>query len=71
MSEIVFENAKDRDGKVSKTSVYAEAAVQRVFKKGVMINSTEFTRKNLCRNLFFFFDEVKLCRYATSLKTRL
>ena len=30
MSDIVFENAKDRDGKVSKTSVYAEAAVQRV-----------------------------------------
>ena len=39
------------------------------FKKGVMRNFAEFTRKHLCRNLFFdkgkIFDKV-----ATSLKTQ-
>ena len=34
-----------------------------------MRNFAEFTRKHLCRNLFF--DKVKLCRFAASLKTRL
>ena len=34
-----------------------------------MRNFAEFARKYLRRNLFF--DKVKLCRYAPSLKTRL
>ena len=34
-----------------------------------MINSAEFPRKHLCRNLFF--DKVKLCRSPALLKTRL
>ena len=37
-----------------------------LFKKSVMINFAEFTRKRLCRNLIF--EKVKLCR---SLQTRL
>ena len=41
---------------------------QRLCRKSVIGNFAEFTRKNLCRNLFF--DEVKLCRIATSLTTR-
>ena len=38
------------------------------FKKSVMRNFAEFTRKYRCQNLVF--DKVKLCRFAaTSLKT--
>ena len=37
-------------------------------KKSVMRNFAKFTRKHVCRNLFF--DKVKHCRSATSLKTR-
>ena len=44
-------------------------ASERFFKKGVLRNFAEFTRKYLWRNLFF--DKVKLCRSATSLKTSL
>ena len=36
------------------------------FKKGVMRNFAEFTRKHMCQNLFF--DKVKIRRSATSLK---
>ena len=36
------------------------------FKKSFMRNFPEFTKKHLCWNLFF--DKVKLCRSATSLK---
>ena len=39
------------------------------FIKSVMRNIAEFTRKYLCRNLFF--DKVKLCMSATSLKKSL
>ena len=39
------------------------------FKKGVLRNFAKFKRKHLCRNLFF--DKVKLCRSAVSLKARL
>ena len=39
------------------------------FIKSVMRNFAEFTRKYLCRNLFF--DKVKLCMSATSLKKSL
>ena len=38
------------------------------FKAGVMGNFAKSARKYLCRNLFF--DKVKLCRPANSLKTR-
>ena len=47
MCDIVFEKAKGRGGKVNRASVYAEAAVGRFFKKGVMRNFAEFTRKHL------------------------
>ena len=40
-----------------------------LFKKSVMRNFAEFTRKHLCCNLFF--DKVKLCRSSDSLKTSL
>ena len=69
MRDIVFEKLQVRDGKVNRTSVHAEAAVRRVFKNGFLRNFPEFTKKHLCRNIFF--DKVKLCRSATSLKTRL
>ena len=36
------------------------------FKKVFMGNFPEFTKKHLCRNIFF--DKVKPCRSATSLK---
>ena len=36
------------------------------FKKGFMRNFPEFTKKHLCRNIFF--SKVKPCRSATSLK---
>ena len=39
------------------------------FKKSFMRHFAEFTRKHMCRNPFF--DKVKLCRSATSLKTSL
>ena len=60
---------KVRGGTVKKTSIYAEAAVRRDLLKSVMRNFAEFTRKHLCGNLFF--DKVKLCKSATSLKKHL
>ena len=53
MCNIVFEKVKGHSGTVNRTSVYAEAAVQGFFKKDVLRNFAEFTRKHLCRNLFF------------------
>ena len=53
MCDIVFEKAKGRAGTVNITSVYAETVFQRVLKKVVMRNFTEFTRKHLCQGLFF------------------
>ena len=42
------------------------------FEKGVMKNFAELTRKHVPESLFFlFFDEVKLCRSAASLKAKL
>ena len=69
MCDIVFEKTKGRGGTVNRTSVYAEDPSEGFFKKSVMTNFADFTRKHLCRNLFF--DKVKLCRFATSLKTSL
>ena len=67
MCDIVFDKVQDRAGKVNRTSVYAEAAVRRVLLKGFLSNFPEFTNNHLCQNLYF--DKVKLCRPATSLKT--
>ena len=70
MCDIIFEKATDRDEKVNRTSVYAEARSSRPkgsLKKGAMRNFAEFTRKHLCRNLFF--NKVKPCGSAISLKT--
>ena len=39
------------------------------FKESVVRNFAEFTRKRLCRNLFF--DKLKLCKSSTSSKTSL
>ena len=64
MWDIVFEKAKGYVGTVNRTSVYAEAAVRRVFKESVMRNFADLTRKHLCANLFF--DKVKLCKSAIS-----
>ena len=67
MCDIFFEKAKGRGVTVNKTSVYAEAAIQRVLLKKVMKNFAEFTRKHLCQDVAF--DKDKLCRSSTSLKT--
>ena len=70
MCDIVFEKTKVRGGTVNRTSVYVEAVVFKgFFKESVTRNFAEFTRKHLCRNLFF--DKVKLCRSSTSLKASL
>ena len=54
MCDIVFEKTEGRSGTVNRTSVYAEAAVRKgSLKKSVMRNFVKFTRKHLCRNLFF------------------
>ena len=53
MCDIAFEKTKGRGGTVRRTSLYAEAVVQEFFKKSVMRNFAEFTRKHLCLNLFF------------------
>ena len=57
MCYIVFEKTKGHKGTVNTTSVYFEAAVQRIlkgfFKKDAVRNFAEFTRKHLCRNLLF------------------
>ena len=39
------------------------------FKKDVMRNFAKFTRKYLCQSLFF--DKVRRCRSAASIKARL
>ena len=49
--DILFEKTKSHGEMVNRTSAYAEAAVQRVLFG--MRNFAEFTRKRLCRNLFF------------------
>ena len=47
MFYIVFEKAKCRGRKVNKANVYEKQPSAGIFKKGVMINFTEFTRKHL------------------------
>ena len=70
MCDIVFEKAKGCGWTVNRRSVYTEAAPPLPPPKGFfMRNLAEFTRKHLCWNLFF--DKVKPCRSATSLKTSL
>ena len=43
--DIVFEKAQGRAGKKDKTSVYAEAALRRIFKNRFMRNFAEFAKK--------------------------
>ena len=45
MCDIVFEKAEGRRWKVNRTSVYVEAAVRSILKKGDMRNFEEFTKK--------------------------
>ena len=52
MRDIAFEKAKGRGGTVNRTSVYGEAAARRFFKRDVMRNFAEFTRKHPCQHLF-------------------
>ena len=47
MCDIVFEKAKSRGRKINRASVYAEQPSEGLFKKGVMGNFAEFTRKHL------------------------
>ena len=54
---------------VAYRGVFRICKLLRFFKAGVMRNFAELISKHLCRNLFF--DKVKLCRSAASLKTRL
>ena len=69
MCNIVFEKINGCGGKVNRMSVYAEAPVRRFFKRSVMRNFVEFTRKYLCWDLFF--DIAKLCGIGTSSKASL
>ena len=66
MCDIVFEKTKGRRGTVNRTSVHAEQPSEGFFKKDVQKN---FVGKHMCGN--HFFDKVKLCRSATSLKMSL
>ena len=56
-NSFLFEKAKRRAEKVNRTSVYAE---------GDILHNSQIN--HLCRNVFF--DRIKLCRTATSSKTR-
>ena len=70
MHDIIFEKVKGRGGTVNSEPVFIQKQPsQGFFKKGVMRNFAKYTKKLLCRNLFF--DKIKPCRSATSLKTRL
>ena len=55
----------------TRSNIYKDVFLHKYMtsKNDVMRNSAEFTRKDLCQNLFFF-DNVKLCRSAASLKMR-
>ena len=65
MRDIIFEKTKGRGGKVNRTSVMEKQPFEGFFKKGLMRNFEKFTRKHL--RWILFFDNVKLCRSATSL----
>ena len=60
------EKAKGRGGTVNRTSVHAEQSSEGFFKKDIQIN---FAGKHMRGN--HFFDKVKLCRSASSLKMSL
>ena len=63
--DIIFEQAQGYAGKVDRTSVMQKQPSEGFIKKGF----AAFTKKHLYRKLFF--DKVKLCRSATSLKASL
>ena len=67
--DIVFEKAKGLRGTANRTSVYAKAVVQRVIWKMRLEKFWTIHKKNCGR--ISFFDKLKLCRSAASLKTRL
>ena len=70
MCDIVFKKVQGRAWNVGRTSPYAEAAVRRILLKWFYENIRRIRKRNhLCRNLFF--DKIKLCRSATSLKSNL
>ena len=69
MCDIDFEKVQVHAGKANRTSVYADAVVRMVLLKRFYENFSRIHKKHMCRNLFF--DKVKLCRSATSLKSRL
>ena len=66
MCHIVFENAKRHGGTFKRTSVYAETAVQRVFWKGCYVKFHKIHNKTSVAGSFF--NKVKHCKSATSLK---
>ena len=59
MCDIISEKAKDRGGTINRTSFIQKQPSERFFKKGILNNFTEFTRKDLRRNLFFLI-KIKL-----------
>ena len=67
--DIIFEQAQGYAGKVDRTSVMQKQPSEGFIKKGFIRNFAAFTKKHLYRKLFF--DKVKLCRSATSLKANL
>ena len=70
MCDIVFEKSKGSWWDSKQNECLCKSSCPKgFFKKSVVIKFAEFTRKHLRRNLFF--DKVKLCRSATSLKTSL
>ena len=53
MCNIVFEKVQDPAGKVNRTSVYAEAAVQRVLSKRFSEKFPRVHKKNICAGISF------------------
>ena len=69
MCDIVFKKVQRRAWKVTERVLMQKQPSEGFFKKGFMRIFAEFTKNHLCRNLFF--DKVKLCISATSLKSSL
>ena len=69
MCDIVFEKTEGSGGTVNRTSVYAEAVVQRDLKRKYYEKFRRIYKKTSVPDLFF--DKVKLCRSSTSLETSL
>ena len=65
--DTVFQKVKGHGRTINRASVYPEAAVRRVFKKGVMRNFAQFTRKHLYCNPFLVFscEFCEICKSST------